>query len=125
MKNKKSLNKFAVGLLASLLIFNTSCSSTKKEVKDFRQVIPQQSQSHYDGNVKNGGIIEFSKEKGFKLTPNAAKRYVELTKLYGEDNLPKLSIGEGLDYREDGIYLSNEYMVEFMTMNEKYRILIK
>jgi hypothetical protein len=39
--------------------------------------------------------------------------------------LPVISVGEGLAYYDDGIYLSNQYMAEFITMNEKYKGFIK
>ena len=126
-KNKMHLKKYAAGLLASTVLFNTSCSVFQKEKpnKPLLAEIQNQKQSHYDGNDKNGGIISYVENRGFKITENAARRYTELTKIYGGTMLPVISVGEGLAYYDDGIYLSNQYMAEFITMNEKYKGFIK
>ena len=125
MKRKFFWKRFAVGLLANFLLVTSSCSLLKdKKPEQITIVIPEQKQSHFDGNEQNGGIIDYT-DKGFEITKNAADRYIELTKIYGKDYLPNLKVGEGLIYEDNKIYMTNQYMVEFIVMNDKYRKIIK
>lgn len=127
MKKRFFWKKFAVGLLVniSLAFIISGCSLIKKEdPKPISVKISEQKQVNFDGNEQNGGVIDYS-EEGFQITENAANRYTELTKIYGKDYLPQLKIGEGLVYKDGSIYMSNQYMVEFIVMNDKYRKLIK
>lgn len=115
--------RFVVGLLASIILAN--CSLIKKtDIKPVSTQVVKQKQINFDGNEQNGGIIDYT-EDGFVITENAANRYTELTKIYGKDYLPQLKVGEGLVYKNNNIYMSNQYMVEFIVMNDKYRKLIK
>lgn len=125
MKKKFFWKKFVAGLLVNITLFISGCSLIKKEdPKPISIKISEQKQVNFDGNEQNGGIVDYN-EEGFQITENAANRYIELTKIYGKDYLPQLKIGEGLIYKDGNIYMSNQYMVEFIVMNDKYRNLIK
>lgn len=114
---KNHSKKFVVLLLVSFL---AACSSIDKIPTVIPPVVEDVSPS-WDGNKQNSGIIEYVKDKGFLITENAAKRYTELTKIYGPSLVPALQEGEGL-IKEDGkIYLPNQYMIEFIMMNQKFK----
>lgn len=95
-----------------------SCSTTN--VSPTEQVITEVIS--FDGNEQNGGIIDFTPEKGWIITPNAAKKYMALIKVYGKMFMPPLEkTGELIPYGENFI-LSQEKMVKFAIMNQRWKL---
>jgi hypothetical protein len=76
----------------------------------------------FDGNEQNGGIIDFMPNLGWIITPNAAKKYVNLIELYGKIFLPPLEGHGGLEPFGKNFLLSQEKMIKFAQMNQRWKI---
>lgn len=125
-KRKNTWTSFAAACLVSLIpLATTSCSIFKRGEHPLIVEIEPQKEASFDGEDQNAGVISYIDGKGFLITAGAAKRYTELTKIYGENMTPKIGVGEGLSYTSEGIYLPSEYMAEFVVMSDKYRRNVK
>lgn len=116
----KHLKNYVVLFLVSFCLYQ--CKTT--EVKENRTVIPSlviDKEPSWDGNEQNSGLIDYVQGKGFLITKDAANRYTELTKRFGGSKTPPMTVGEGLVFEDDKIYLPNQYMVEFVKMNQKLK----
>jgi hypothetical protein len=119
---RKFQSKLTYVVSALLVLFSfASCSvlKTKPVVPVFMQdVVPS-----WDGEEQNSGLIGYIDGKGYVLTPSAAARYSYLTEIYGKDYSPPLAKGVGLtkDEASDNYFLSTQYMVEFVVMNQKFK----
>lgn len=101
--------------------FIVSCHTTQEQSRTIIPALVVDQEPSWDGNEQNSGLLGYVEGKGFLLTPDAAKRYTELTKKYGANRVPPLAEGEGLVAEGDKFYLSNQYMVEFVVMNQKLK----
>lgn len=104
-------------LIGCAILFLSNCSSLK--------IVPdrvENSQVSFDVNEQNAGILDFDLVNGWKITENAAKRYVALSGKYGMSLTPVLEKGEGLIIvPPNTYYLPSQYMVKFATLNQKHR----
>lgn len=119
-KNRKRSTKFVAILLLNLFVAlgTVSCISNPGTVTPPPIVDTQPS---WDGNEQNSGILGFIDNEGFLITKNAADRYTNLTVKYGKDRNPPLSKGQGLVPKGDNFILPNQYMVEFIAMNQLFK----
>lgn len=118
----KNLTKLIGALLVFVSITNCSMWNTTPIVPVFiKDTVPS-----WDGEEQNSGLLGYVEGKGYLLTPSAAARYSYLTELYAKDYSPPLEKGIGLTKEEGGaFYLSSQYMVEFVVMNQKFKSSIK
>jgi hypothetical protein len=101
--------------------FLISCKAIKEPSHTIIPSLVVDREASWDNNEQNSGLLDYIEGKGFLLTSDAAKRYTELTKKYGSTRVPPLAEGEGLVTEGDKFYLSNQYMVEFVVMNQKLK----
>lgn len=117
-QNWRLLRSFVVGLVASL--FLVSCKTA-----EIKTIIPPrivEKEASWDENAQNSGIIDFIPGKGFLVTKKAASRYQALVFLYGAAEVPPILPGEGISVDENGnLFLSNESMVNFVTLSDKFK----
>lgn len=70
-----------------------------------------QEQASFDEDKQNSGLVGYS-PKGFELTDNALKRYLDLCKQFAVDPV-------GVSQSEGKNYLNKEGMVQFMNLTDK------
>jgi hypothetical protein len=70
-------------------------------------------------NEQNSGIIDFTKENGWEITTRALAKYNSLVKKYGSDFVPELKKDSGVTFKDKKIYINQEHIVKFATMNMK------
>ncbi len=109
-------------LIVSCLFSFVSCTAIKRATTYIPPQVKEEQPS-WDGNEQNSGVIKYTKGRGFLLTPTAAARYTMLSQKYGEKMNPPIKIGEGLSQEENSpnVYLDNQHMAYFMTMNQMYK----
>lgn len=76
------------------------------------------SEISFDGNNQNAGVIDFVKGEGWRITDNAAKKYLYLSEKYGHNLRPPIEPGEGLIEKPEWYVLTHEYMIKFAVLNQ-------
>ncbi len=117
-------------LIISLLL--CSCKSTNNVEKNEPSVqivqgvpeIIKYTEPSFDNNEQNSGIIDFIPDLGWIITEKAAARYNLLINKFGGDFVPPIlpNFGLSIIYNPDKkIILTQEAMVKFAIMNQKYK----
>ncbi len=120
MKRKQHLIRLGALFLVSL---GVSCAGIKPSPPIVTIVPPrvEDSQISWDGNEQNGGLIDYVEEKGFEITKKALIRYNALIFLFGKTLVPQVVENDGVTIEGERIFLSSEAMVNFMTLNKKFK----
>lgn len=122
-------------LIILSLLFSLVCCSTKNNQILSTQVeqkieqpinkIIKDSEPSFDNNEQNSGIIDFVSGKGWIITSNAAKRYNILIERYGKELMPPIERDFGLSQDGNFFVLTQQGMVNFALLNQKYKSQIK
>ncbi len=120
MKRKQHLIRLGALFLVSL---GVSCAGIKPSPPVVTIVPPrvEDSQISWDGNEQNGGLIDYVEGKGFEITKKALIRYQALVFIYGANMVPPVKSDDGVTIEGERIFLSSEAMVNFMTLNKKFK----
>lgn len=118
-QSKRCVRFLLSNVFLAILLLTSSCNFNKTPKTIVPSVVVDTVPS-WDGNEQNSGILDFVEGKGWLITPKAAKRYSELSEMYGNMFEPDLGKAEGLVAQEDGNFiLPQEYIVKFGLMNQK------
>lgn len=97
-----------------LLIQNTGCITSTPLPET---VVPEQIS--FDGDEQNAGIIGFTEDEGFEVTPHFRNRFNALVRVYGDRFHPRLRRDQGLTKLENGNWrINRQSMVYFLDMNQ-------
>jgi len=119
-RNKLRLMRFVSIFLIS---FGVSCSVIKP-APPIVTIIPERvedTEISWDDQNQNGGLLDYVDGKGFEITKKALIRYNSLIFLYGKTQIPPVAENDGVTLENGRIFLSPEAMVNFMTLNKKFK----
>ncbi len=119
MQKKNSfLMSYAVACLLSL--FLVAC----KTAQPIKTIIPprvENVEKSWDGNTQDSGIKGIVLGKGFEVSEKALARYQALVAIYGGQSIPRISADDGILTEGGKIFMSNEAMVNFVVLSDKFR----
>lgn len=118
--NKKSILKSCRDFCLSSFLLLCSCSYSIKEWEEDYKFVNAENPS-WDSGIQNSGLISYDPNYGFKISKYSAKRYKDLTILYGKNNIPVIKPGEGLKTVKGEQYIQNQYLTIFILFNQKYK----
>jgi len=125
MNKKFLIVLFFLGACSTSQNKNTDYSNLTIEEKIDRPIkkIIKDQEASFDGNEQNSGIIDFVKEEGWLVTKRTAEKYNFLIEKYGKTITPPIEKNFGLTRKDENLYvLTQEAMVNFALMNQKYKL---
>lgn len=106
-----------------LVSLGVSCSAIKP-APPIVTIIPERvedTEISWDDQNQNGGLLDYVEGKGFEITKKALTRYNTLIFLLGKSIVPPVVENDGVTLENGRIFLSPEAMVNFMTLNKKFK----
>lgn len=108
--------KIALHVLAFLVLVVGGCTTVAP--------LPVQSLAviAFDGGAQTGGVIDVLPGGGFVVTAHLRDRYNSLIAKYGNQFVPALVPDHGIARSDDRWTMTPEAMVDFITMNQWFRM---
>jgi hypothetical protein len=122
MKVNRKLWRLFAGV--SLISLGVSCSSLKPSppvVTIVPERIVEQKEASWDGDVQNSGLLDYVEGRGFEVTKKALARYNALVFTLGSSLIPPIVQNDGVTIEGERIFLTPEAMVNFITLNQKFK----